>query len=1106
LQERVKDISTVTVDSVTNKIASGTISKDLRTYNVDTLTAKEREELEAVGVEVSETGQIAVDVGELIAAESVRRSDVFQNFQAANDTASTREEKATLRRTARARIRKLDVTVKALDERIDAILETIEARKKNDQPVKRLNNLVDKLLIAREKLDQERANLLTAETPIAQRREGLNATDKTVELKGIELLRAQRRVEKARERGINKGFREGMRLAKKDVKAAQKAVIDLLNSRVFDSGEQALDARDEIEETDKDKKKKTPKPPAAGFKLSPADRAKFINTLKNIQNAEQFAKAVIKIQNRITKLIAKDRARKAKKRLGKLLRSTRVKGNRGRFGPEVQELLDVARKAFALKPEEALERLQQRADAGTQDIPSPLEALENQILVLIAAPENLNVDQLEHLVESVAGAMELGRAIRKGDILGRVEESKALREELVDLMGPERDETDRQRRNREWWTAVEVKGLMGMSMAWWNKIKRIMPSPDAARVDALVDKLTLFDESRAFDRGKAGSVKRFTELILAALNTTSERAAWKRLARDEIDNLNMGSFRHSDGVVRNLDIQTRAQLRKRIMELKDDALRESMMSPKGNAYTDEIIQALEDQMTEEDYRLVDAQLQFYEEYYVRINEVYERVHGFSLPKLTFYSPIKRMMQEETQDEFMKGILYRGGVAPGSLKSRKPSIRPLHAIGDLTALHSHVMEMEYFIAYAEKVQQLNHVFGNPEIQTRILRKFGKNILKTINNDLDYFSKRGVRNSIIGEQIFQTLMRNFSFAQLGAKPQIGLKQLASFAAYSENVKTRDFIEGLVVFFGNPRRALRILRDSELFRERGINIDQDYQALLADKSWFNVVGRRPTLARILMIPIRFGDKGAIAIGGYAHYHAKLKQAGVTKQQALDSFQRLTVRTQQSTDIDQLSELQRTSAFIRVMTQFMSSANALTRAEYNAVLDRRAGRISRKEFAKRILVLHVLIPGTIQFITNGFTWDDEDQLRASLLGTLNGIFIIGDALEALFRLFIQGEEEVFDLESRHPLSFFSDITSALADLKENGFEFEDLIEGSKLVDHSLKAGGALTGVPIQTLVNELRGLHQLGTSRQDDEAIAGFLRMLGYSSYTIDEKVLAP
>ena len=52
------------------------------------------------------------------------------------------------------------------------------------------------------------------------------------------------------------------------------------------------------------------------------------------------------------------------------------------------------------------------------------------------------------------------------------------------------------------------------------------------------------------------------------------------------------------------------------------------------------------------------------------------------------------------------------------------------------------------------------------------------------------------------------------------------------------------------------------------------------------------------------------------------------------------VAVRTQQSADPDQRSELQRSNAFGRIMSQFMSSANALTRAEYAAIVERARGQ----------------------------------------------------------------------------------------------------------------------------------------------------------------------
>ena len=251
--------------------------------------------------------------------------------------------------------------------------------------------------------------------------------------------------------------------------------------------------------------------------------------------------------------------------------------------------------------------------------------------------------------------------------------------------------------------------------------------------------------------------------------------------------------------------------------------------------------------------------------------------------------------------------------------------------------------------------------------------------------------------------------------------------------------------------------------------------------------------------MLPIKYGDKTAIAIGGYAFVHARMK-AGVSEAQALVEFGRMTVATQQSTDIDQMSSLQRTSSLMRVMTQFMSSANALTRAEYNAILDRRAGRITRKQFAKRFLILHMVIPTLIQFIANGFTWDDEDQGRAALLGTMNGLFIIGDVADGLARAVTGGSDAMVDMEGRHPAEFTQDILEALLEVQENGFDFEDIMEESKALDFFLKGGAAVTGVPLHTIMDEIRGLAKLTEANDFEDLREALMMSGGYSGFAID------
>ena len=478
-------------------------------------------------------------------------------------------------------------------------------------------------------------------------------------------------------------------------------------------------------------------------------------------------------------------------------------------------------------------------------------------------------------------------------------------------------------------------------------------------------------------------------------------------------------------------------------------------------YTIEIVQAIEDSLLKEDRAMVDAQVQFYAEYYERISEVYERVYGIPLAKLDSYSPIRRIMEDGTMDEFMGGVNYQGSVAGASLKSRKDSIREVQNSSDLKTMVTHIAEMEYFIAMAEKVQLLDGVFNDETLARNVKAVNGDVIWNELKKELDHFANRNQEVQQLNSGVYNTLIRNFGFAQLALKPQIGLKQLASLVAYAEGVNTIDFMAGLAIFLSNPPKAIAFMnKGSKLFKNRGFNIDRDYAAVLNDDSKLNFVGKRPKLAKLLMTNIKWGDKGAIGIGGFAYMHARMK-AGATKAQAFEEFGRITVATQQSQDVDQLSNLQRSNnPMWRLLVQFRSSASALNRAEMRAILDVSQGRLTTKQFAKRIFIYHIAVPNLIQIIANGFEFDEEDHLRASLLGSFNGMYIVGELIESLVTMLTSGVDSVYDLQGKHPLQAAGDIMVAVGEFASDpDLDLEDILEGVRTMDGLTKAISAGTG-----------------------------------------------
>jgi hypothetical protein len=1006
-----------------------------------------------------------VDVLELLkdtppaAQEVLDRALAKVQADTATDVSSTLTE---------GRRRRLEGQVASLDRQIetqadllqvkqDAGLATRAVERKIETLNKRRDAAITDLTTVEDIVLSQRALRAPAEEAVA--RVGRSRVD----VRGDQLAKLAVNVQSSAVRAVRTGFRQGLTTARKDQRAAQGILTKLINQSP----------------------------------LTAKDKGKFLVQVRNNDTLEKLEKNLPALQSRVTNLIEKQRKRELTSALRKVLKKAKTKNvggkPKGKFTPEITRTLDAVRDALGTSKEAAAERLANLGGADT--VPTVEQKLVNQALALKADAELVSSSSVEDLLLDVNSLVEVGKIARRAGSMAKLARQQKTRDAILAISGEPGDVN----RSSLVESLINTEArLLGLNASWSVKWRRILGGTEA-EVAAIEKELNLFQESRDFERGKNEMIAKFSKNAADIIGVKSDRGVLKQFQKDMDEKVNLGKFSHSDGSVREL-IFTRAELRKRAMELRDPQLNEMVRDENSNAYTDEIIDAIEANLNEVDVRLIQMQLDFYADYYDRINEAYEKAYGVSLPRVEQYSPISREFGDGSPDEFLKTILYRGGIAPGSLKSRAPNVRPLLKQADYTTLISHITEMEYFRAYNDKVSFIDSVVNgqNGAVAGRIRAQYGTKMLQTIQNDINYFAKKGNLTSETFQTFFTALMRNFSFAQLGAKPQIGLKQLASFAAYAEGVKSKDIVEGMIKFASNPKKALRLLDKSEFFRQRGINIDQDFQDLVSSQGGsklINFMGRNPSFTRVMMLPIRMGDKGAIAIGGFSHVHAKMK-AGATEAEALKSFERLTVRTQQSSDPDQISELQRSSSIARILSQFMSSANALTRAEYQAIVDTLKGRISKAEGAKRVMIYHLVIPNLIQYIANGFVWDEDDQLQASLLGAMNGVFVLGDVVELAMNS-LRGEPTLRGLQVRHPLVFFEDLIRAVKTFDADDISWEDFLDGSQTITSALKGVSGITGIPVNTLANQLRGFGQLAEGDVEEAAAL----TLGYSPFTIDK-----
>jgi hypothetical protein len=938
----------------------------------------------------------------------------------------------------------------------------------------------------------------------------------SIKMKAGRLLDLGVAIERTRMRETRKAFTEAKSLVKKDIQLSQKTLRNLITK----SG------------------------------LNAPNQARFLKQIDTITDSAVLAKKLPDIQVKVMEAL--DRQRKAdiissiKQTLGRYKAkvdstTNALRGKAGFRDTKTTDLITVLSKHFNMKKADASLLLEQRlsgkdgdglslvlnTDAKSLDSADMLDEearLINALLTLKANPTTANADFVEGVLLGLSDIVDQGVERSKSVLFKEEIQQESTRVNLIKAIGEE--PTKARSTLAVSWSEKKGKWWLGPSGVWKNKLGDIMSTSDANLAEEIQSVLSLTREARVAEENRRRSVQRITEILMK--NTgLSEQQILKQQQKDFTESVPLGqSFTFADtvdadgNIISNGQIKevlgangkpfTKSQLRQRVMELENDDIRAMAMDSQNEGYTTQIHDAMKAQMDKLDWQMIRAQQEFYNEFYERINKVYQRMYGVTLPKVDQYVPISRLSEDGSQDEFLKGALYRGLINPSALKQRTKNNSRLKVRADFEVMQTHLMEMEYFIAYAEKVKFINKVFSgnNSEVMRRILETSSQPVHDTIRRDIEYFANKGVMVSQTGEDVLVGLMRNFSFAQLGLKPQIGLKQLASFSAFSENVKMTDFLKGLTEFLANPKKAIKFLNEnSTFFKNRGIKLDHDFQQLVESKQGhkiFNFMGRNPTFTKVVMKAITLGDAGAIAFGGYAHIRALEKQ-GMSTPDAILKFEQLSNDTQQSTDPDKVSELQRSSSYGRLLVQFMSGANAIARGELRAITEMGKGRITKKEFMKRFFVYHFFIPNLISFIANGFDYDKEDMLQASILGSWNGLFLLGDALvlanAALSTAYRDDPETGFDLEGRHPLQLMKTAALFAKEMAKedwSSIEWEDFIDGVKALEYGGELAGMVSGVPIEQFMNEVKGFDRLIKG----DTKTGLALLLGYSPWIIEQR----
>ena len=754
-------------------------------------------------------------------------------------------------------------------------------------------------------------------------------------------------------------------------------------------------------------------------------KSEVTGILAKVRDAKRFRElgtAMERIDRVIDKVSKRGALAKWNKTIKKKATVKKVGGiPKGQVGADVQEIVNDIKSVYKLSEAEVeskLEILLDVIDKSTDGQPTDLQSMQMHNFMTYGAIKSKTPEQIANATQDFDILVTQGRMQIIEETQAYKERMASVRAEILDVItGGAGAQTQ------------QGEQALGLKPKDWSQFRNMLSQFDnmSQSLEYVFDKLSKLDKTSRPLQSFINNyfMPQIRQARLAEYGGTTEMITMMKNKLEEIYGLKGGKLRRklNENIEKTVTIThhdqislegikgdivestlTYNQAYKKWMELKDPTLHKTFV--KMGYDVNKVINQIEQQLPKEVLAWAEWQLyEFYPMYYQRVNETFRRRFFVNLPFNPMYSPIKRSIgaKSDTADPTLdKKKTPFGSVQNGSMKSRVGSQEELIWVDGDTVLLSHISEMEHFIAYTDVLRELRSVFMSRDISRSIQQFHGKPISRVLNKFMDDIARGGIDKSNSVEGI-DYLRANFSRSAIGLNPVVFLKQLGSIPAYASDMPMSHWLAQFTLL-SNPievKRMLKTLSESKLLDMRyEVGMERDIALAMRSVKPGNVFTGTDMLNNIAYLLTKLGDKTAIYLGGWSLYKYEYKQAkknGATdkeaKEIAMKKFEASTLRAQQSGEIEDLADVQRSGTYAKLFTMFMTSPNQYYRMAIGGYRNIYHGRGSKVENLRRIFVAQFVLPTLFTFISNGFEYDEEDHITSLILFPFAGIMFFGQA-----------------------------------------------------------------------------------------------------------------
>jgi len=523
--------------------------------------------------------------------------------------------------------------------------------------------------------------------------------------------------------------------------------------------------------------------------------------------------------------------------------------------------------------------------------------------------------------------------------------------------------------------------------------------------------------------------------------------------------------------------------------------------------------------------------------YEKYNEVYKKLYNTDLPQRDNYSGRTfRVISKGDKVEMEKydplSLLSEKGmpqmgmnVIGNSTKLTQKNDKAIMPVDAFTAIDTYLKDMEHFAAYAENINEISKVFFNKDIVDTIVSIHGKDVYDTIRKQLMATAQRGANQSDKTVELVNRANNIFIVQKLGAGLTVYLKQLTSIGTYGNFIGYGNWIKTATTM--GPKEFIKAAKE---ISEESVYIKYRYWQQISktieaygekQMETYTPGDKGNKVLRLLMSPIKAGDKQAIYLGGIPNYvflKNKFMKQGMSeenaKKKAMLMFEEQTKEVQQSDDKQDKDSIQNEGGLVQTFNMFMSAPKAYLRQifggyrELGRNIKDGSGKGTTGENLRTILVYQFAMPMIFQWAGSGFPvtdWDDEDKkdmARAAILSVFNSIFVLGQILEMVGE-YATGKTYWDEMKQFPVLDLVKDAIKQydktnLEDSEKADEAWKQFIFTLMPLASVVPGGGTVAALPFKTLDRMRLNMKKIIQDGGDPKEV--FLRLFNYSDYVIE------